>query len=140
MAPHRPRPPRRRYAPDRGAAAVEFALVLPVLLTLVFGIIDLGRALDAHIMLTEAASEAARSLAIGRTVDQAKTDARTAVDGSSVVDPDDLQFQTSGPCTATSTISQSNVKVTWRFQLLTPLALSATSFTFTGVGARRCAA
>jgi Flp pilus assembly protein TadG len=40
---------------DRGAAAVEFALLLPLLLLLVFGIIDFGRALNAEITITQAA-------------------------------------------------------------------------------------
>jgi Flp pilus assembly protein TadG len=52
---------------DRGAAAVEFALLLPVLLLLVFGIIDFGRALNAQITLSEAAREGARLTALGQT-------------------------------------------------------------------------
>jgi Flp pilus assembly protein TadG len=51
---------------DRGAAAVEFALLLPVLLLLVFGIIDFGRALNAQITLTQAAREGARLDALGQ--------------------------------------------------------------------------
>jgi Flp pilus assembly protein TadG len=50
---------------DRGAAAVEFALLLPVLLLIVFGIIDFGRALNAQITLTQAAREGARLAALG---------------------------------------------------------------------------
>ncbi|MGD0376165.1 MAG: TadE/TadG family type IV pilus assembly protein [Streptosporangiaceae bacterium] len=53
-------------ARDRGAAAVEFALLLPVLLLLVFGIIDFGRALNAQITLTQAAREGARLAALGQ--------------------------------------------------------------------------
>jgi Flp pilus assembly protein TadG len=53
-------------ARDRGAAAVEFALLLPVLLLLVFGIIDFGRALNAQITLTQAAREGARLAAVGQ--------------------------------------------------------------------------
>ena len=45
---------------DRGAALVEFAILLPVLLLLVCGIIDFGRALNAQITLTQAAREGAR--------------------------------------------------------------------------------
>ena len=53
-------------ARDRGAAAVEFALLLPVLLLLIFGIIDFGRALNAQITLTQAAREGARLAALGQ--------------------------------------------------------------------------
>lgn len=45
---------------DRGAAAVEFALIFPLLLLLLLGIIDFGRALNAQITLTQAAREGAR--------------------------------------------------------------------------------
>ena len=55
----------RNAQQDRGAAAVEFALLLPVLLLLVFGIIDFGRALNAQITLTQAAREGARLAALG---------------------------------------------------------------------------
>ena len=50
---------------DRGAVAVEFALLLPMLLLLVFGIIDFGRALNAQITLTQAAREGARLASLG---------------------------------------------------------------------------
>ena len=56
---------RHRGAGDRGAAAVEFALLLPLLLLIVFGLIDFGRALDAQITLTQAAREGARLDALG---------------------------------------------------------------------------
>lgn len=44
---------------DRGAAAVEFAIVLPLLLLLTFGVIDLGRVLFTFIAVQEAAQEGA---------------------------------------------------------------------------------
>jgi Flp pilus assembly protein TadG len=57
-----------RSAPhDRGAAAVEFALLLPMLLLIVFGLIDFGRALNAQITLTQAAREGARLAALGES-------------------------------------------------------------------------
>lgn len=50
---------------DHGAAAVEFALVLPVLILLLGGIIDFGFAFNAQISLTHAAREGVRVEAIG---------------------------------------------------------------------------
>jgi Flp pilus assembly protein TadG len=56
---------RSRKASDRGSVAVEFALVLPALLLILFGIIDFGRALNAQITLTGAAREGVRLAALG---------------------------------------------------------------------------
>jgi Flp pilus assembly protein TadG len=55
-----------RNARDRGSAAVEFALLFPLLLLIVFGVIDFGRALNAQITLTQAAREGARLAALGQ--------------------------------------------------------------------------
>ncbi len=59
---------RLRRRRDGGAAAVEFALVLPMLLLLIFGLIDFGRMLNAQITLTEAAREGARADALNSSV------------------------------------------------------------------------
>src|SRR5881227_655267 len=44
----------------RGVAAVEFAVVLPLLLTLLVGIWELGRIINVQITLNNAARDAAR--------------------------------------------------------------------------------
>jgi len=49
-----------RFHSERGNAMVEFAIVLPLLLILVFGIIDFGRALYTANNLTAAVREGAR--------------------------------------------------------------------------------
>jgi Flp pilus assembly pilin Flp len=50
---------------ERGAAAVEFAILLPLLLMLVLGTIEFGRAYNAQITLTNAARDGVRVMAIG---------------------------------------------------------------------------
>jgi Flp pilus assembly protein TadG len=60
---------------DQGAAAVELALILPILLMLVAGIVFFGLAYNAKIELSGAVREGARKLALGGTL----TDAETAV-------------------------------------------------------------
>jgi Flp pilus assembly protein TadG len=49
---------------DRGAAAVEFALVVPILVLLVIGIMEFSRLYNEQISLTNAARSAARVMAI----------------------------------------------------------------------------
>ena len=54
----------RGSASDRGAAAVEFALVVPVLFLLVFGILDYGRFFFDSVSLRQGAREAARQAVV----------------------------------------------------------------------------
>ena len=49
---------------DRGAAMVEFAIVLPVLMLILLGIIEFGRAYNAQVSIQAAAHEGARELAL----------------------------------------------------------------------------
>ena len=50
---------------EKGASAVEFALILPILIMLVFGIFQFGIAYNNYIALTHAAREGARLAAVG---------------------------------------------------------------------------
>jgi len=49
---------------EKGASAVEFALILPILIILVFGIVQFGIAYSNYIALTHAAREGARLAAV----------------------------------------------------------------------------
>jgi Flp pilus assembly protein TadG len=53
-----------RRRDDRGAAAVEFALVLPLLVLLIVGMIQFGFVFNAYITVTHAAREGARMAAV----------------------------------------------------------------------------
>ena len=67
---------------DRGATAVEVALLMPILLVLVMGIVDFGLALRAQITITQAAREGVRVAALKQT--GAATRAQTAASGLAI--------------------------------------------------------
>ncbi len=71
--------PRSTGEADSGAAAVEFALVLPLLLLLLLGIIDFGRAYNMQLALTQAAREGVRVSALGGTEADAVSRAQQAM-------------------------------------------------------------
>src|SRR6478672_6393558 len=54
----------RRLRSERGAAVVEFALVVPILLALVIGIAEFGRAYFIHATMAGAAREGVRAMAL----------------------------------------------------------------------------
>ncbi|HEX7745450.1 MAG TPA: TadE family protein [Micromonosporaceae bacterium] len=96
---------------DGGAAAVEMALVLPLLLLFIFGIIDFGRMLNTQISLTTAAQEGARVAAFG-----GDPGARVrAITGEDVdVKPGE---------TCPSSTGDAEVTVTHKFTFVTPVGL-----------------
>src|SRR6478609_908653 len=50
----------KRRREQRGAAALEFALIVPVLVAVVFGIVDFGWAINRDTLVNNAAREGAR--------------------------------------------------------------------------------
>jgi Flp pilus assembly protein TadG len=73
---------RRSTSEDTGAAAVEFALVLPFLLAVLLGIIDFGFYFSAEIAVTQAAREGARVVALGGTSSEATARANATMAAS----------------------------------------------------------
>jgi Flp pilus assembly protein TadG len=70
----------RIFASSEGAAAlVEFAIVLPILLLIVFGIVDFGRALYTANNLTSAVREGARLASTQISPDPTVAASKTAV-------------------------------------------------------------
>lgn len=133
----------RRNGSDRGAAAVELALVLPILLLLICGIVDFGRLYFTQITLTDGAREGARVLALegatgsGFTATQAATDAETRVQDA-VSGVDGAVSVTSGVCTDGQPVT---VTASTDFTFITPLPDLAGLLgitTVTGTGVMRC--
>ncbi|GIH08926.1 hypothetical protein Rhe02_69930 [Rhizocola hellebori] len=101
---------------DRGAAAVEMALLLPLLLMLIFGIIEFGLLLTAQIGVTEAAREGARAA----TVDPSASAARDRVrlfDSSYNIVAADSHGCGANPAPGDNAV----IVVTYEYEFLTPL-------------------
>jgi len=114
-------------ARDRGAAAVEFALLLPMLLFLLCGIIDFGRALNAQITLTQAARQGARLAALGQSNVVSRTQA--AATGLSPV------TVTVTACSSGSGPSaNATVQVSYAFSFITPISAIAAILGGSGPG------
>ena len=109
---------RNRVSREDGVAAVEFALILPVLALLLFGVLEFGRVWSQYQLYQGAAREGARCAAvkidsdcdIQTSIDQAAEPFETTKDASvSIIGGP------SGPCT-TSTVGQ-DVQVSWQQNL-----------------------
>lgn len=91
-------------ARERGAAAVEFALVLPVLIIILVGVIDFGMVTNAQAIVANAARDGARVASMGgdeaTSCDAAVTAATTLVGFSDTGD-----CSTSTPSVAVSCLT-----------------------------------
>lgn len=63
---------------NRGQALVEFALILPVLMLLVVGVMEFGLIINQYMVVAEAAREGARSAALGGSDAAVTTVVKTA--------------------------------------------------------------
>lgn len=116
-----------RHGGDRGATAVEFALLFPLLMLIVFGTIDFGRALNAQITLTQAAREGVRLEALGQPNVVARTQA--AATGLSPV----AVTETACPPGAAPT-ADAVVNVSYQFSFVTPIGAIASLIGGSGLG------
>jgi Flp pilus assembly protein TadG len=66
---------------ERGQSLVEFAMVVPIFLLLVFAIIDFGRLLMNQVTLTNATREGARIAAVGASSGEVTTRVQSAASG-----------------------------------------------------------
>lgn len=105
---------------EKGQNLVEFALVVPIFLILVFAIVDFGMGFHAWITVTNAAREGARVGAVG--ADEATITARVE-DTASSLTQDDLNV------TVTNSVDQGGdpgesvtVQVDYQYQMITPLS------------------
>jgi len=108
-------------ARDRGTATVEFAIVVPLLLLLVFGIIDFGRMASDHVQLSAAARAAAVAVAAGQNSATISSVANAVFKGGGTV-----SVRVDRRCRAAPEPGDvAQVTVTYTFRFATPVAALA---------------
>lgn len=117
---------------ERGAVALEFALILPILVMLMFGIVEFGRAYNTIISLNGAAREGARVLALCGTTTPC-TGVDVAVENALALDLD-ANAVVPDPCPAAG--DPAVVTVSKQFDSLIPYL--PFSITLKGKGTMRC--
>jgi Flp pilus assembly protein TadG len=124
----------RRNAGERGAAAVEFALVLPILLSFLFGVVEYGNFFMQDIKVSNAAMIGAREYAVGNTSTYQASAASQAGSG--------FTFTTTNNCLVSSAAADGTpgysvtVKMTKAYTKL--VGLIPTPSTLSGKGTVRC--
>jgi Flp pilus assembly protein TadG len=116
---------RRRLAGSSANAMIEFALVLPILLLILFGVTEFGRAISTVQVLNAAAREGARIAAVTNPDPAAVTARVNAVLGAASVTPTSILVE--GPLG----MSEQTVRVTITsdFDVLSGTVLGAFSGT-----------
>ena len=100
----------------KGQALVEMAIILPVLISLIFGMTDFARVLNAYLATTEASREGARVAALSGNDAAVVLAVNNAAPN---LDPKKLKVKTDPE---TRTLGDSvTVKVTYSIDIITPL-------------------
>lgn len=135
-APHavRRRPPGTRLRSERGAAAVEFAIVAPMLVFLLLGIVEFSKVMMVQSSLSAAARDGARAVTLGGTVGAAQAVAQTAATSVALATS---QITVSGDCVGKTSATTVTVTVKYTQPVLYDV-LSGAGVTLTGKAAMRC--
>jgi Flp pilus assembly protein TadG len=76
--------PDRLLGPERGSAVVEFALVMPVLLVVMLGMVQVGLMVRDQVIVTQAARAGAREASVTESAEQVRV---AVVSSASGIDP-----------------------------------------------------
>lgn len=129
----------------KGAAAVEFGLILPLLLIVVFGTIEFGLILYDQAMITNASREGARAGIVLREPAVSTGDITSVVNGYvtdnmiSLGSPGAVSTSVSGDCSAPDTDITVTVSYTYDFLVLPDFVTDLTGpITLTAESIMRC--
>ena len=114
-----------RARQERGAAAVELAVVLPLLILVILGLIDFGRLFFAQIGLASASREGARAASVGMPTASVTSIAQASAPKAAQLaglDTSVLGVAVT-PCSPSVTGENATVTVTATFRWITPIGL-----------------
>ncbi|MFS0717440.1 TadE family protein [Arthrobacter sp. 1P04PC] len=117
---------------ERGAVAVEFALLAPVLVMLLLGIMEFGRAYNVQVSLSSAAREGVRVMAINNNPAAARIAVKNAAPQLQPAITDANITVSPSPCT-----SGAQVTVTISYTLSTMTGIAG-PFPMSGKGVMLC--
>ncbi|MFW3172716.1 TadE/TadG family type IV pilus assembly protein [Geodermatophilus sp. CPCC 206100] len=128
---------RDRMRGERGATAVEFAMVVPLLLVLLLGIAEFGHAFQVQGTLSAAAREGARVMALQNDPAAARTAVRNA---APTLDPaiSNAQIAVTPARCPTTGAGSTNVRVTIDYPMPFLTDFFGATVDLTGTGVMRC--
>ena len=119
---------------ERGAAAVEFAIVAPMLVFLLLGIVEFSKVMMVQSSLSAAARDGARAVTLGSTIGAAQAVAQSAATSVALATS---QVTVSGDCVGKTSSTTVTVTVKYTQPVLYDV-LSGAGVTLTGKAAMRC--
>jgi len=128
---------RDRLRRERGATAVEFALIVPLLIVLVLGIAEFGHAFQVQGTLSAAAREGVRAMALRNDPVDARAVVRNA---ASSLNPaiTDAQITINAQSCLTAGNGNNLVRLTIRYPMPYLTGFFGSGLTLTGTGVMRC--
>jgi Flp pilus assembly protein TadG len=123
----------RRLLSDAGQSLAEFAMVAPIFLILVFGIVDFSLGLKAWLTVSNASREAARVLVLGESCSQVTSQAQNVAQGLAGVTvsiaPATCTGNPGDPMTVTVSYTYNSVTPLGRFvkKFSGPITMTSTS-------------
>jgi Flp pilus assembly protein TadG len=129
---------RRRDRDQRGAVVVEFALIVPILLLVLFGIMEFGYMLNRDMIIGNASRDGARVASLNGTAAEIRTAITSELAASGIVTPPskikiDCRLPDETPCNANTdpvytakaeSGSTAIITVTYSYTWITPLVSS----------------
>ena len=125
---------------DRGAAVVEFAIVLPLLVSLLVGIAEFGRAYYVQTTLSGAAREGVRVMAVQDSSSEAKS---AAISAAGPLEISDITVATRAPSSSNWVPSNEcstayTARVTIRYTMPYITGMFGSPLDLKGEGVMRC--